>query len=138
MANNAARVVTDHVNGTADPGVLARGGGRVDVVEAFNAATWFDPVSVSFGELRGNRPFSETRTVAVHADPAVAASAAVVFAAAPPAGLTLTATLTGGTLTLSMTIARSVANGDYTGDVRVTATDGQSYLIPFWVRVTGR
>jgi minor extracellular serine protease Vpr len=138
MANNAARVVTDHVNGTTDPGVLARGGGRVDVVEAFNATTWFDPVSVSFGELRGNRRFSETRTVAVNADPAGAASAAVVFDSPPPAGLTLTAALSGGTITLSMTIDRSVPNGDYSGDVRVMGTDGQSYLIPFWVRVTGR
>jgi minor extracellular serine protease Vpr len=138
MANNAARVVTDHVNGTVDPGVLARGGGRVDVVEAFDAATWFDPVSVSFGQVRANRQFSETRTVAVTADPAAAASAAVSFASPPPAGLTLTPSLSGGTLSLTMTIERSVPNGDYSGDVAVTATDGQTYLIPFWVRVTGR
>jgi minor extracellular serine protease Vpr len=138
MANNAARVVTDSTTGTLDPGVLARGGGRVDVVEAFNAATWFDPVSVSFGLVRANRRFAETRTVSVTADPAGAASAAVTFAAAPPAGLTLTTALSGGSLSLTMTITRAVPSGDYSGDVVVTAIDGQTYRIPFFVRVTGR
>lgn len=66
---HAARVVTDQVTATTDPGVLARGGGRVDVVEAFGATTWFDPVSVSFGQVRANRPFTATRTVSVHAAP---------------------------------------------------------------------
>ena len=131
MANNASRVVTDHVNGTVDPGVLARGGGRVDVVEAFAATAWFDPVSVSFGQLRGNRPFSETRTVATHG---AVTSVAVAFAAAPPAGLSLTASLSGGTITATMTIDRSVPGGDYSGDLVVT-DGGDVYLIPFWVRV---
>jgi hypothetical protein len=39
-------------------------------------------------------------------------SAAVVFASPPPAGLRLTASLSGGTITLTMTIARNVPNGD--------------------------
>lgn len=136
MANNAARVVTDHVNGTVDPGVLTRGGGRVDVVEAFDAATWFDPVSVSFGLVRGNRPFSETRTVAVNGTPA--SSVAVQFAASPPAGLSLTAALDGGAVSVALTLSRGVPDGDYSGDIQVTGTDGQTYLVPFWVRVTNR
>ena len=132
MANNAARVVTDHVDGAVDPGVLARGGGRVDVVEAFDAAAWFDPVSVSFGQLTGKRPFSEIRTVATHG---AVTSVAVSFAAAPPAGLSLTASLAGGTITATMSIDRSVPGDDYSGDLVVTGGDGQTYLIPFWVRV---
>jgi minor extracellular serine protease Vpr len=136
MANNAARVVTDHVNGTVDPGVLARGGGRVDVVRAFDATTWFDPVSLSLGILKGNRPFSETRTVAINGT--AAASAAVQFDAAPPAGLELTADVVGGELTVTMTVARKFPPGDYSGDIAVTGTDGGVYLIPFWVRVAQR
>lgn len=135
MANNAARVVTDHVTGTTDPGVLARGGGRVDVVEAFDATIWFDPVSVSFGQVQANRRFSQTRSVAVTADPAGATASAVVFAAPPPAGLALTASLAGDTLTLALSIDRGVPNGDYSGDVQVSGSDGQTYLVPFWVRV---
>lgn len=135
MANNAARVVTDHVNGTVDPGVLARGGGRVDVVEAFDAEAWFDPVSVSFGLVRGNRPSSQIRTVTVNG---AASGVAVEFAAAPPAGVDLNATLSGSTLTASLSLGGGVPDGDYSGDLVVTGGDGQTYRLPFWVRVTNR
>jgi minor extracellular serine protease Vpr len=136
MVNTAARVVTDHVTGTTDPGVLARGGGRVEVPAAFAATSWFDPVSVSFGEVRANRPFTASRTIAVGG--AAAVSAQVVFAATPPSGLSVTATATAGGVTVSASIDRTVPNGDYSGDIRVTAADGSVYLVPFFVRVTGR
>jgi minor extracellular serine protease Vpr len=134
MANNAARVVTDHVTGTKDPGVLARGGGRVDAVEAFDATTWFDPVSVSFGLLRGNKPFHQTQTVALHG--VAATSASVLFAGTPPAGLTVTATINGSNLLVAMSIDRSVGSGDYSGDIVVAGADGRDYRVPFWVRVS--
>jgi minor extracellular serine protease Vpr len=136
MVNNAARVVTDSATGTVDPGVLARGGGRVDAVTAFDATSWFAPVSASFGEVRAMRPFSESRTIAVNGSPA--AAAAVLFAAPPPAGLSLIATADGGTVMLDISIDRTVGNGDYQGDVLVTGADGGMYLVPFFVRVTGR
>ncbi|MGH3681231.1 MAG: S8 family serine peptidase [Natronosporangium sp.] len=136
MANNAARVVTDDLTGTTDPGVLARGGGRVDVVAAVDATSWFAPVSVSLGEVRGNRPFAQTRTIAVNGTPAAAAE--VVFSEPAPAGFSLTASVDGDTVTLDAAIDRTVANGDYDGDVQITGTDGRTYLVPFFVRVTGR
>jgi minor extracellular serine protease Vpr len=136
MANNAARVVTDHVNATVDPGVLARGGGRVDVAEAFDATTWFDPVSVSFGLVQGNRRFTEKQRVEVNG--VAASGVAVDFDSPPPAGVSLSAVLSGGDVELTMSIDRGVANGDYSGDAVVTGTDGQGYRIPFWVRVTNR
>ena len=136
MTNNAARVVTDHVNGTVDPGVLARGGGRVDVVEAFDADTWFDPVSVSFGLVRGNKPSTQTRTVAVNG--AAASVASIEWFATPPAGVQLTAVVSGSTLTVTLQLGRAVPNGDYSGDVVVTDASGNTYLIPFWVRVANR
>jgi minor extracellular serine protease Vpr len=136
LANTAARVVTDDATGTTDPGVLARGGGRVDVPAAFAATSWFDPVSVSLGELRGNRPFSQTHTVAVNGTPATAAE--VVFAGAAPAGISATASLAGDTVTIDASIDRTVPNGDYEGDLAITGADGRTYLVPFFVRVTGR
>jgi len=136
MANNAARVVTDHVNGTVDPGVLARGGGRVDVVEAFAADTWFDPVSVSFGLVRGNKPSTQTRTVAVNGPGA--AVEGIVWFATPPPGVQVTAVVSGSTLTVTLALSRAVPNGDYSGDVVVSDTGGGTYLIPFWVRVANR
>ena len=135
MANNAARVVTDSATGTVDPGVLTRGGGRVDVVAAIDATSWFAPVSVSFGEVRANRPFSDSRMIEVNG--ASADSVAVSFAGAPPAGLSLTAATDGGTVTVDLSIDRTVGNGDYSGDVEISA-GGTTYLVPFFVRVSGR
>jgi minor extracellular serine protease Vpr len=136
MANTALRIVTDHVNGTVDPGVLARGGGRVDVVEAFDATTWFDPVSVSFGLVQGNRKFSETMIVEVQGTPA--ASVAVAFAAAPPAGVVLSAAPDSGDVRVTLSLSTSVPDGNYSGDVIVTGTDGRTSRIPFWFRVINR
>lgn len=62
----------------------------------------------------------------------------MTFATAPPAGLTLTADLTAAVLSLTMSIDRSVPNGDYSRHVVVAGADGATYLIPFWVSVTGR
>jgi hypothetical protein len=93
-------------------------------------------VSVSFGILQGNRPFSQTRTVAINGTDA--ASAAVLFDEAPPAGLEVTADIVGGELTVTMTVDRKFPPGDYSGDIVVTGTDSGVYLIPFWVRVTQR
>jgi minor extracellular serine protease Vpr len=136
MANNAARVVTDPITASFDPGVMARGGGRVDVVAAFDATSWFAPVSVSFGEVRANRPFSASSTIAVNGSSAAAAD--VMFADPAPSGLSLTATVDGDSVTLDLSIDRTVANGDYEGDVQITAADSGTYLVPFFVRVTGR
>jgi minor extracellular serine protease Vpr len=136
MANNAARVVTDELTATNDPGVLTRGGGRVDVVAAFDATSWFAPVSVSLGELRGNRPFSQTRTIAVNGTPA--AGAEVLFTTPAPAGFSLTASADGDSVTLEADLDRTVDNGDYWGDIRIAGTDGHTYLVPFFVRVAGR
>jgi minor extracellular serine protease Vpr len=136
MANNAARVVTDHVNGTTDPGVLARGGGRVDVVEAFAADTWFAPVSVSFGLVRGNKPSTQSRAVAVNGSGASVED--IVWFAAPPPGVELTAVMSGSTLTVTLALGRAVPSGDYSGDVVVSDAGGGVYLVPFWVRVANR
>lgn len=136
LANNAARVVTDDLTGTVDPGVLTRGGGRLDLVSAFGATSWFSPVSVSFGLVRANRPFSASQPIAVGGAGATAVE--VAFAASPPAGLSITATLDGDTITVDATMDRTVPNGDYSGDVVVTGSDGSTYLVPFFLRVTGR
>ncbi|MGH2378771.1 MAG: S8 family serine peptidase [Candidatus Limnocylindria bacterium] len=133
LVNSAARVVTDHVNGTTDPGVRARGGGRIDLVEAFDAATWFDPVSVSFGQHRGRAPVNVTRTLTVSG--ASASSVSVEAAGTLPAGLAITASVSGGAVTVTLTASRAVPGGDYSGDVVVTATDGQTYRAPFFVRL---
>lgn len=135
LANSAARVVTDHVNGTDDPGVLTRGGGRIDMVEGFDAATFFDPVSVSFGENIGNRPLFRSVTV----DVSGTAISGVAVEGDTSADLEVTATVNAdGDLVVSLSASRTLADGDYEGDVVVTAADGQTYLVPWWVRIVQR
>jgi minor extracellular serine protease Vpr len=136
MVNNAARVVTDHINGTVDPGVLVRGGGRVDVAEAFEATTWFDPVSVSFGLVRRNERSAKTRIVTVNGASAI--SATVQFAATPPQGLTISVTTDGPQVVVMLSFNSAVPIGDYSGDIAVTGSDGRTCLVPFWARVVDR
>jgi hypothetical protein len=66
-----------------------------------------------------------------------ASETSVSFFAAPPAGVSFNAVLSNGgtTLTLTMSVGKSVPGGDVSGDVQVVATDGNVYLVPFWVRV---
>jgi minor extracellular serine protease Vpr len=129
LVNTAARVVTDHVNGTTDPGVLARGGGREDLVAATAAPTRFDPASVSFGFWSGNKPVLSsvdvTATGASCGTPTVTGTAGVVVTVSGSAPGTLTVTLNGG---------RSAASGDYSGDVTLTC-GGATLRIPWWTRI---
>jgi len=133
LVNSAARVVTDHINGTTDPGVLARGGGRIDLVEAFDAATWFAPVSVSFGEIKGNPKINETQSVSFSGTDAVGVTVAFVD---PDPGVDVDASISGSEIVVTLTAARKQAAADYSGDLVVTASDGQTYLIPWFVRIS--
>lgn len=133
LVNSAARVVLDHVTGASDPGVMARGGGRIDLVEAFDAATFFDPVSVSFGEVTGNRKVSKSMTIATSGD----AITLVSVTGDVSADLTVTAAVTNSSIVVTMEAARTLADGDYEGDIVVEA-GGQAYLVPWWVRIINR
>jgi minor extracellular serine protease Vpr len=138
LVNTAQRVVTDHVTGTVDPGVLARGGGRMWLVDADATPLTIDPVSASFGRFSGNVPVassvalaltnvsgvSQTCGVTVTGDPLVSASAASVTVPASQSA-TLVLTLAGGT---------STASGDYDGDV-VLECGATTLRVPWWVRV---
>jgi minor extracellular serine protease Vpr len=129
LVNTAARVVTDHVNAALDPGVLARGGGRVDLAAATAAPTRFDPASVSFGFWSGNKPVLSsvdvTATGASCGTPTVTGTPGVNVTVSGSAPGTLTVTLNGGT---------SAGSGDYSGDVVLTC-DGTTLRIPWWVRI---
>ncbi|MDQ4036608.1 MAG: S8 family serine peptidase [Chloroflexota bacterium] len=131
LGNNADRVVTDHVNAATDPGVMARGGGRINLARASGATTAFDPMSLSFGISNGKRQVDETITVTVtnlsggaktltlsESDPALSLSAPSVPLAA------------GGTATFSVTLK---ARGQASGEGDVTVSDGTTtFLVPFW------
>ena len=129
LVNTAARVVTDHVTGTVDPGVLARGGGRIDLPAATAAPTRFDPASVSFGLWNGNKPVAASVNVsatgAACGAPTVTGTAGVNVTVTGSAPGTLTVTLNGGT---------SAGSGDYSGDITLTC-GGATLRIPWWTRI---
>jgi minor extracellular serine protease Vpr len=134
LMTRASRTVTDHVNGTTDPGVLARGSGRIDLVTANSTNAFFAPASVSFGLQAGRAPISVTRTVS-YSGPAIGdANVTIVFTSAQPSGLQLTRTVSGNTITITLTASNSVPSGDHRGDIKVTV-GGQTHLLPFWTRI---
>ncbi|QIA26557.1 S8 family serine peptidase [Thermaerobacter sp. PB12/4term] len=143
LVNTAARVVKDPVKGTYDPGVLARGGGRIDLARADATPLTLDPVSVSFGYFNGNAPVSGRQDITLHnvssstqtctvtvvrdaADPAVTVSAEQVTLAAG-ATATLTVTMDGGR-------SDRLPSGDYDGEL-VLDCGGKVLRAPWWLRV---
>jgi minor extracellular serine protease Vpr len=129
LVNTAARVVTDHVNGTMDPGVLARGGGREDLAAATASPAWFDPASVSFGLWNGNK--TVLGSVAVSATGAPCGPAAVTGTP----GVTVTVSGSApGTLTVTLNGGTSAGSGDYSGDITLSC-GGATLKIPWWTRI---
>jgi minor extracellular serine protease Vpr len=141
MVQNGARVVTDHVNGTADPGVLARGGGRLELVGADGTPLTFDPASASFGYWSGNVPVSGTlalnvRNVSGSSQSCTVAVTGPAIVTAAPGSLSLAAGAE-TTLSLMLEAGRSdqTPSGDYSGDVEIDC-GGTVLRVPWWVRVS--
>jgi len=139
LVNTAKRPVWDHVTGTNPVGVLARGGGRVDLTAAPDIPVTIDPASASFGLWTGNKPVSAsldltlfdvsdgaTCSVEVTGPEIVTASSDSVTV--PDDG--------NATLTLILDAGRSdtTPSGDYAGDVELNC-DGTTLLVPWWVRI---
>jgi minor extracellular serine protease Vpr len=137
LVNTAARVVTDHVNAAVDPGVLARGGGRIQLPRASATPVLIRPASVSFGFWNGNKTIATSVDLTLtgqnvacdvtvtNAAGRVTASASNVIAT--PSGTILTLTLNGG-------VAADTPSGDYTGDVVVNC-NSSALKVPWWTRV---
>jgi minor extracellular serine protease Vpr len=144
LVNTAKRPVWDHVNGTDPVGVLARGGGRIDLAGALATPATIVPSSASFGLYNGNTSVGGTfrfQITNVSGSSktftfAVSGNGPVGLVTASPGSVTLgngqSATVT---LTLGGGKAATLASGDYSGDVTVTSA-GPTLRIPWFVRVT--
>jgi minor extracellular serine protease Vpr len=138
LVNNGARVVVDG-NGN-DPGVLARGGGRLALVPASATPLTFYPSNASFGFWNGNvyvrdeldvavknvSGLEQSCTVAVTGDPIVAAEPGS-FVVLPGESATLQVLLDGGK-------SNQTPTGDYSGDVVVTCS-GVELRLPWYTHV---
>ena len=140
LVNTAARVVTDHINGTVDPGVLSRGGGRIDLAAAGSTPLTFDPASASFGFWNGNMDVSSSLDLGVKnvsgasqtcdvlvTDPAIVSASSSSFSLAAGESTTLSLALSAGK-------SNQTGSGDYSGDVVVTCDD-TTLMVPWWVRI---
>jgi minor extracellular serine protease Vpr len=143
LVNTAARVVLDHETATEDPGVLARGGGRIDLEAAHNTPLTFDPVSASFGLWTGNKYVSDSLDLAVFnvSDTAQSCEVGVTGPAIVTAFPTEFSVAAGesATVTLALDAGRSnqTPSGDYDGDVVVTCDDTE-LRAAWWVRIDRR
>jgi minor extracellular serine protease Vpr len=140
IVNTAERPVTDHVTGTADAGVLARGNGRVNVSLADATPVTFDPVSVSYGYWSGNKPVAADFTLTLYDADGTGASCSVVSVTGqyvtPSADQVLIPAGGSSSLILSLDAGRSdtTVTGDYGGDVAFSC-DGTPLVVPWWVRI---
>lgn len=140
LVNTAKRPVFRSSTGSGDAGILARGGGRIDLAAASVTPLTFDPASASFGFWNGNMNVSSTLDLAVRnvsasnqscsvavTGPAIVTASTSAFSLDPNASTTLSLTLSAGK-------ADQTGSGDYTGDVEVTC-GGTTLRVPWWVRI---
>ena len=127
---SAAQVRSAIVN-TADQGVILNsngtttatdvnliGAGRDDVSHATDAAVALDPVSVSFGSVPSGSGQTRTVTIALSTLNGPAATS-VSVGNQTGNGVSFSASLSGNTVTVTMTEAKTTAAGDYQGILRV-------------------
>jgi minor extracellular serine protease Vpr len=140
MVNTAARVVTDHITGTEDPGVLARGGGRLDLDAAHETPLTMAPASASFGFFSGNKGVTGSLDISV-LNVSGAAQSCSVAVTGPEIVVASTDAIALGsgesttvTLTLDAGGASETGSGDYDGDVEIDCGDALLRL-PWWTRI---
>jgi minor extracellular serine protease Vpr len=140
LVNTGSRTVTDHVNGTVDPGVLARGGGRIDLPAADATPLTFDPASASFGLWTGNKNVSASLDLTVMnvSGGAQSCTVAVTGSSIVTASTALLSLGAGDSDTLTLTLAAGkkgdTGSGDYSGDV-VIDCGGTVLQVPWWTRI---
>jgi minor extracellular serine protease Vpr len=140
LVNNAARIVTDSQTATVDPGVLARGGGRIALPAAVATPLTINPANASFGKFIGNSKVAgavdmQVRNVSGSAQSCSVSVTGPAIVTATPATFTLN---NGQVATVHVSINAGQSNqtgsGDYDGDV-VISTGTTSLRAPWFVRI---
>jgi len=141
LAGSAAVVVGAHPNwsaaqirsaivNTADQGVLKSnatttasdpnliGAGRDNVLSALNARAALDPVSLSFGAVPSGSGQTKVGTIAL-STLAGSPATAVTIGSSTGTGVSYTATLSGGKISVGMSAAKGASAGDHQAILRV-------------------
>jgi minor extracellular serine protease Vpr len=140
IVNNAARVVTDTLTASVDPGVLARGGGRIALPAAVATPLTISPASASFGKFIGNRKVTSAMDLQVRNVSGTAQTCSVsvtgpTIVTATPGSFTLN---DGQVATVHVSLiagsSSQTDSADYDGDVVIT-TGTTQLLVPWLVRI---
>ncbi len=140
LVNNAARVVTDTLTASVDPGVLARGGGRIALPAAVSTPLTINPANASFGRFTGNRKVAsavdlQVRNVTGGAHTCSVSVTGPAIVTATPASFTLN---NGQVATVHVSLnagsSSQTGSGDYDGDIVIT-TGTTQLLVPWFVRI---
>jgi minor extracellular serine protease Vpr len=140
MVNNAARVVTDSATGTVDPGVLARGGGRLDLDAADDTPLTQDPASASFGFHNGNQVVNGSVDILVsnvsgsNQSCSLTVTGPTMVTASTDAISLGAGESTTVTLLLDAGGAGETGTGDYDGDLEIDCA-GTVLRVPWWTRI---
>lgn len=140
LVNTAKRPVFRQTTGTGDAGVLARGGGRIDLAAAMNTPLTIQPASASFGKWTGNKGVTASLDLKVVNVDAGTQSCTVsmtgpTIVTASTGSISLSS---GGSTTLTLTLnagkADQTPSGDYDGDA-VLSCGTTTLEVPWWVRI---
>jgi subtilisin family serine protease len=99
------------------------GSGLASALAATTASVALDPVSVSFGAVPSGSGQSDARTVSVSSLGGAATSVAVTGTTG--SGVTFGATLSGNTITVTMSAAKGAAAGNRQATLRVFGASGE-------------
>jgi minor extracellular serine protease Vpr len=146
LMNTASSDVFTTTARSAHSGLLAMGAGRVDLTRTASVTATFSPASISFGinklkkkTVSLNADFSITNvsdsentfTISIEPlDPGEGVIEALVSQSPTPplaAGQTRTTKL-------FLTATKKAKKRDYTGFIKVTDSQGQTFRVPYWVR----
>ncbi len=140
LVNTAEDTVSGAAGALVDPGVLARGNGRVNVYLASQTPVTFDPVSISFGFWGGNKRVRASADLLLHNVSGAPLTCNVVITGDPYVSVSSTSLTLGAgdtvPLTVSLDAGRSstTASGDYDGDLWFDC-GGTTLQVPWWVRI---
>ncbi len=140
LVNTAKRPVFSHIDGMTPAGVLARGGGRIDLAAANSIPLTIEPSSASFGRWKGNRDVNTSIYLAVKNVNTNVQSCSVdvtgpVIVNASTSNINLNQEeSTTVSLVLNAGNAFQTPSGDYDGDVVFTC--GSTVMkVPWWTRI---
>jgi subtilisin family serine protease len=121
IVNTAAQGVLKPSSGSGvESDVNVIGAGREDMNSAVHAAVGLDPVSVSFGAVPAGSGQSLSQTVSLSGLDGGLGTVTATVTGTTGAGVTFVATVSGGTVTVTMTAAKGAAAGDHQGILRIS------------------